>query len=189
MSAVSAPYGFRPAFHPSGVIRPKGLLGGIASGYGANLYIGAPVIMATTGVLNAAGTSGEILGVFAGCQFTPTGGRPVNGYWPTGQTYEAGTMIAFYYDDPAIVYAVQANGSLAQTSIGDEANCVNPTAGSNYTHFSTAGLSSSLAGDGNQAQFQIVGLQELQDNAWGDAYTQVLVRIAQPQFAAVNVAI
>jgi hypothetical protein len=130
-----------------------------------------------------------VVGIFAGCQYEPVGGQPTNGMWPASTAYVAGTMIAYYYDDPDIVYVTQASGSVAQTAIGDQANCVNPTTGSVYTHLSTSGLSNSLAGASSNAQFRIVGLHELEDNAWGDAFTMVHVKIAQHQFVADRAAI
>jgi hypothetical protein len=37
MSAISAPFGLRPAFHPSGLDRAQALANGIPSGYATNI--------------------------------------------------------------------------------------------------------------------------------------------------------
>jgi len=43
MSSTSAPFGMRPAFHPSGLDRATALAGGIASTYGSDILKGQPV--------------------------------------------------------------------------------------------------------------------------------------------------
>lgn len=190
MSAISTPFGFIPVYSRSGDIRPEAIAGGIASGYSASLYIYTPVQLTTTGVLNVGGTTGALVGVFAGCSYTVAGGITVTtGYWPANTTYNTGSMIANYYkDDGTFEYRVQANGSLAQTSIGDQANTVNPGNGNAYTALSTAALNSTLVGASSTGQWQIVNLEPNDNNAWGDAFTVVRVRLNQNQLAAASVA-
>ena len=96
-------------------------------------------------------------------------------------------MIAYIIDDPNQKYKIQANGSLAQTSVGDEADFVNPGSGSGV--WSTAQISTTLAGAGNQAQLRILGLATDVTTAWGDNYTDVVVEIARHQRRANKVAI
>ena len=43
MSSTSAPFGLRPAFHPSGLDRAQALANGIVSGYASNILKGQPV--------------------------------------------------------------------------------------------------------------------------------------------------
>jgi len=189
VSAVSAPFGFKPIFHPSGVIRPKALTNGIASAYNTAIYVGQPVKMLTTGVLAAAGAGDAIVGIFAGCEYVPSGGRPSGGYWPANQAYDSSQpMVAYYYDDPEMIYAVQCDGSLAQTSVFDEADYSNTTAGSTITGLSACTLSSTLKGSGNQGQWRVMDVYALENNAWGDAYTIVEVRVANHQFGGVQTA-
>lgn len=191
MSSVSAGFGFRPIYHPSGVIRPKALPGGIASGYATSIWKGDPVILATaTGTLQAAAVENDVIGIFGGVQYTPTvGARMVfSPYWPASTTYVAGSLVAFYWEDPDLVYEVQANGSIAQAAIGDQADMV-ASNGSNVTGQSSIQLDSSLAGAGVQEQFRITGLALYPDNAWGDAFTIVQVQIAQHVYRANKVAI
>jgi len=182
MAATLAPFGFKPIYHPSGVIRPKALIGGIVSGYGTAIFVGQPIKMATTGVIQAASADETILGVFAGCEYTPTGQRPSGGYWPDSTSYETGSMVAYYYDDPELIYAVQCDGSLAQTAVLDCANSSNTSNGSTTTGLSAATLSASLVGAGNPATWRDMDLYNVQDNAWGDTYTIAQVRIAEHQF-------
>jgi hypothetical protein len=108
----------------------------------------------------------------------------VSNYWPANTAYQAGTCVAYFYNDPLIVYEVQADGSLAQTAVGDQADLSNTTAGSATTGLSACTLSTTLAGAGASAQMRIVDLAPYPDNAWGDAFTIVRVTINEAQFQA-----
>jgi len=190
MSATNAPFGLRPAFHPSGLDRAQALAGGIASGYASDILKGQGVKLNTSGniVIIAAGDSMQ--GAFSGVEWTDTTGRRrVSNYWPASTTYTAGSCIAYFYNDPQIVYEIQADGSLAQTAIGDQADLSAVAAGSNTTGLSQCTLSSSLAGASSTATFKIVDLAPYADNAWGDAYTVVRVQLNKSQFQATVVAI
>ena len=188
MSATSAPFGMRPAFHPSGLDRAQALADGILSGYSSDILKGQPVKMDTSGVIQVAGTGDAFLGAFSGCEWTDTTGRRhVSNYWPASTAYQTGSCIAYFYNDPNIVYEIQCDGSLAQTSVGDMADLSNTTAGSTTTGLSQCTLSSTLVGAGNSAQMLIRDLAPYPDNAWGDAYTIVRVTINESQFnASVN---
>jgi hypothetical protein len=186
MSSTNAPFGMRPAFHPSGLDRASALADGILSTYSTDILKGQPVKMATGGVIQVAAAGDSFLGCFSGVEFTDTTGRRrVSNYWPANTAYQTGSCIAYFYNDPNIVYEIQAAGSLAQTSIGDEADLSNTTAGSTTTGLSACTLSTTLAGAGNSAQMRIINLAPYPDNAWGDSYTIVRATIAKYQFAGV----
>ena len=185
MSATNAPFGLRPAFHPSGLDRAQALAGGIPSGYASNILKGQPVeYLANNGVIQPVSATEAWSGAFAGCEWTDTTGRRrVSNYWPASTTYIAGSCIAYFYNDPNIVYEVQADGSMAQTSVGNEANFTNLTAGSTTTGLSQSTLgSATLVGSGNGGQMRIVDLGQQVNNAWGDAYTIVRVVNSKTQF-------
>ena len=184
MSATSAPFGLRPAFHPSGLDRAQALAGGIASAYGSDILKGQPVKYVTAGQINPAAAGDAFVGAFAGVEWTDTTGRRrVSNYWPANTAYQTGSCVAYFYNDPNIVYEVQADGSLAQSAIGDEADLSNTTAGSNVTGLSQCTISTTLAGSGNTAQMRIVDLAPYPGNAWGDSYTIVRATVAKFQFA------
>jgi len=190
MSSTNAPFGLVPSFHPSGLDRAVALTDGIASGYGSAILKGQPVQLDTSGNIIIATTSSSLQGAFAGFSWTDTTGRfRVSNYYPASTSYVAGSSTAYYYSDPNIVYIIQADGSLAQTSLGDQANFSNIAAGSTVTGLSQCTLSNSLAGASSTAQMKIVGLYGGIDNAWGDAYTVVQVQINKSQFQASVVAI
>ena len=184
MSSTNAPFGMRPAFHPSGLDRASALVDGITSTYSTAILKGQPVKMDTAGVIVVAAAGDSFLGCFSGVEWTDTTGRRrVSNNWPASTAYQTGSCIAYFYNDPNIVYEIQAAGSLAQTSIGDEADLSNTTAGSTTTGLSACTLSTTLAGSGTSAQMRILNLAPYPDNAWGDSYTIVRANIAKYQFA------
>lgn len=197
MSATLAPFGLRPAFHPSGLDRAQALAGGIASGYANAILKGQPVQYGTTanggtlGTLIPAGATGAIAGAFAGVEWTDTTGRRrVSNYWPANTAYETGSCIAYFYNDKQIVYEIQADGTMAQTTVGNEYNFTNVTAGSTTTGLSQATLGAATGvGNGVQGQLRVVDIAPYVDNAWGDAYTIVRVVVANSQFFGAETAI
>lgn len=191
MSSANYPFGMKAIRHINGKLMPppRAIPAGIASGYSSDIYYGSPVILNTSGNIVVGTTNADIIGVFAGCQYVPnaTSINTPSMSWTANTTYVTGTMVAYVYDDPNIIYEIQANGSLAQTSVGDQADFVNP--GSGTLDQSTCTISTTLAGAGNQAQLRIVGLSNRIDNAWGDAYTVVEVMIARHEYISNKVAI
>lgn len=184
MSTTSAPFGFRAAYNPSGVIRPRKYA--IAGGYTTAIYSGNPVMLeGTGGTITVAGTTGDILGIFAGCEYTDATGKPtVSNFWPASQTILAGTTVtAWVIDDYNTVFEVQNVGSVTQANIGEEAN-TSALSGSTLTGQATTTLA---APNGTtQSQFRIIGFGGQVDNAPGDTYTIVQVTIAQSQIAFTN---
>jgi hypothetical protein len=188
MSATNAPFGLRPAFHPSGLDRAQALAGGIPSAYNTDILKGQAVLyVAGSGTIEPVNATGDALsGAFAGVEWTDTTGRRrVSNYWPANTAYQTGSCVAYFYNDPNIVYEIQAAGSVAQTSIGLDANLSNFAAGSNVTGLSQATLNPSILSTGVQGQVQILDIAPYPDNDWGDAFTIVRVQVARRQIAAV----
>ena len=185
MSSLNQPFGMRPSFHPSGLDRAVALPNGIASAYGTGLLKGQPVALNTSGNIIAAVAGSAYQGAFAGHEFTDlTGRRQVSNQWVANTAYQTGSEITYYYSDPNIVYDIQADGSLAQTAIGDQANFTNISAGSTNTGLSQCTISTSLAGSSAVGDMRIIGLTPAVDNAFGDAYTIVQVQVSRSQFVA-----
>ena len=188
MSATSAPFGLRPAFHPSGLDRAQALAGGIASGYSSDILKGQAVmyVAATGNIQPVTATSDALSGAFAGVEWTDTTGRRrVSNYWPANTAYQTGSCVAYFYNDPNIVYEIQADGSVAQTSIGADANLSNFASGSNVTGLSQATLNHTTLSTGTQGQVQVLDIAPYPGNDWGDAYTIVRVQVARRQISAV----
>ena len=68
MSATSAPFGLRPAFHPSGLDRAQALAGGIVSAYGNDILKGQPVKYVTGGVIEEVTSTEAFVGAFDGVE-------------------------------------------------------------------------------------------------------------------------
>lgn len=181
MSSTNQAQGLVPAWHPAGTIRQVQDVDAIASGYATALYTGTPVKYTTDGTLVAVGTGADVcIGVFAGCQYTSNNKRFVSPYWPASQTYDAGSMLVNYTRDPGIVYEGQADGSVALSARWEGINLVDTSQGSTLTGFSTQRLNHTTTG-ATAATFQVVGLAPYDDNAWGDSFTKLWVKIASYQ--------
>jgi hypothetical protein len=193
LPAISSPFGVVPINHPSGTARPRVIANGIPSAYGTAIRWGQPVLLSTAGQIQPVlANNVDFCGVFGGCQFTDTLGRfRVSNFWPAGQTY-LGDFACFVdgFDDPDLIYEVQANGVVPQTALGDQANLINFADGATPPGFSQCMVdAAALAGVGVQGQLAIVdkGLQV--NNDWGDAFTILRVKIARHQFRANKTAI
>lgn len=187
MAATFNPFGLKPLYHPSGTVRPKAL--DIASGYATGLFqyglvaLGAPALGLIAGPI-----AGPIIGCFLGAEFTPSDGRRrYSNTWPASQV--ATQIVAYYTDDELITYEIQANTTVTEGLIGNQANAT-AEAGNTTTGFSTQALDvvGSITAAGN-ALLRIVGLTPGPLNAFGDAFTIVQVQIANHQFRATRAAI
>lgn len=184
MSATNAPFGFRPAYNPIGLDRAKKYT--IASGYGTAINKWAPVILNTNGTITAGTAGADIKGVFIGCEYLDSTGRPAySTFWPAGTT--GTSIVAWVADDLNNVYEVQADGSVPQSAIGDECDVSNVNSAA--SGLSQATVSATLAGAGAQGQFRIVGFGQQVDNTPGDAFTILQVQVARAQDSANKVAI
>jgi len=195
MSSTNAPFGLRPAFHPSGLDRAQALANGIQAvstsgnvslGYATTILKGQPVKMDTGGYIVVAAAGDAFLGAFAGVEWTDsTGRRRVSNFWPANESFQVGSVVAYFYSDPNIVYEIQTDGTLTQAALGAEADLSNTTNGSTTTGLSQATLSISVVASPNTAQMRIVDIAPYPDNAWGDTYVIVRATIAEFQFAGV----
>ena len=101
MSTTSQPFGLRPAYSPSGVIRPTAYT--IASAYGANLLQSQPVKIGSDGTLQAAAIGDRFIGSFQGVEFTDSDGRRrVSNKWTASTT--ATEIVAYATLDPNVVF-------------------------------------------------------------------------------------
>lgn len=184
MSSTNAPFGLRAAYSPSGTIRE--MASTIATGYNTDIYTGQPVKIGTNGTLEVAAAGEALIGVFAGCQYQPSGAqRPViSPSWPanTGAT----DIVAYYTMDPYIVYEIQADGPITQAEVGQQANFTN-VANSNGLGYSTCTMDAATASSGNY-QLRVVGIANAINNTAGDAYTIVQVQISNHEYVATRAA-
>ena len=167
MSSTSAPFGFRASFHNSGQIRPKAYV--IASGYAANIFQGDPVKLVDAGVVQLGTSDGTrsgtvdgilLLGIFAGCEYTDSLGKPtISSFWPTGTA--ATNVTAWVYDDPETLFEVQYTNpgtpgtTTMQTAVGEEMDWTVASPGGS----TATGLSNTQIGviQATSGQFQLTG--------------------------------
>lgn len=198
MSATYTPFGLKPVYHPSGIIRSLNYTG--AYDAAAVFYSGTPVSFdeATTAgtstlvVASNTPTAGmRLAGVFGGVEYTDASGRRTVSKWFGPALGTATDLVMWIFMDPEIVYEVQANGSLANTKVGQEFNFTAVTSGQIIGNgglgTSTAGLNPADVAVGTQAQVQVTGLGRDINNAWGDTATIVQVKLANDAFVAANV--
>jgi hypothetical protein len=188
MANLNAPRGLKPV---------KKLGGGsvtnstytIATGAGA-IYVGDVVELTGTGKNIQQVTAGNLnsLGVFGGCSYKASDGSIVhNGRWPG--SVGATEAVAIVYDDPDIVYAVQAN-TCAEADVGQLADWAT-SGGTASTGMSVGYLNVSAGTAVTGKDFQIIGLVPDGNNDYG-AYAKVLVRFAQHAYrgdAATNIGV
>ena len=183
MSATSAPFGLRPDYHPSGVVRPTAST--ILTGYASNILQNQPVKIVPSstgeGTLAAAAIGDRFVGTFQGVEFTDSDGRRrVSNKW-TASTV-ATEIVAYYTLDPTIVYEIQANATLDVTSVGKQYDFTTISAGSTTTGLSAMMLDAASAAA--NASLRVIGLTPGPDNAWGDTYPIVQVTISEHQNVA-----
>jgi hypothetical protein len=180
MSSVSAPFGLRPLYHPSGEVRP--LATTISVDYTTNIYQYSPVKL-VAGQLNLAAAAERAIGSFLGVRYVDVNGRPVfSNKWVA----QAGAteIIAWYTGDPWIVYEIQANGPILEDDIGEQADWTtnNTNSGNLTTGLSNVQLGTPASGASNG--LRIIGITKSPDNDWGDAFTNVNVQISEHQNVA-----
>jgi hypothetical protein len=188
---TSAPFGLRPAFHPSGTIRP--VAGTITTAYNANIFMNSPVGIIADGSIALAAAGGVAVagacGAFQGVEYqtTAVGPRVVANMWPANLA--ATQIVAYFTQDPAIVYEIQANATLTQAAIGQQFDwSTNDTnAGNVVTGLSNVTLN--VASSAANAGLRVIGLTPGPDNAWGDPFPVVQVQLSEHQFVATVAAI
>lgn len=183
MSTTSTPFGFQPVYHASGFVRPAAYT--LADNAAITLLQYQPVaINTTTGVVTPATVGGAFVGTFMGVEFTDSDGRRRVSNKFIANT-PATEVTAYITRDPAIVYQIQANGSIAISNIGNQFDFASISAGSTTVGLSTAVLdTASVVASGGTAQMRVIGITPGPDNAFGDAFTIVQVQIAEHQEVA-----
>lgn len=188
MSATSAPFGLRPAYHPSGLDRAREYP--MLANYATPIYKNTPVALVSNNI-NVASTAADFLGSFDGVTYTDVTGKPtVSNFWP-GALTGATNITAWVWDDPLTVFEIQSLGSIPTGSIGKQIDLdgASIASGSSATGLSTAMCTATLITSGSQGQLRILDINLSPTNAWGDAFTVLQVQIARSQFVSNKVAV
>ena len=178
MSATATPMGAEPV----GGLSACGSFSGkvrhikIASGYASNIFYGDFVKLVNTGTIEKdAGTATATpVGIFMGCFYTdPNTSQPTfNQMWPTGTV--ADDAMAYVLDDPDAVFRMQGDGSLAQTTLGNNIAIIQ-TSGSTTIGRSKNAVNAGTAATTNTLPLRILEFMDGPDSTVGDAYTDVLL--------------
>ena len=178
MAASAAPYG----------LRPVNLIGGrpfsgstrqikIASGYNVNIFHGDIVKLVAAGVVekDTGTTACTPVGVFMGCVFTdPTSEQKTfKQYWPASTV--ASDAYAYVVDDPDVLFQIQGDAAVAQTTLGSNFAIVQ-TAGSTSTGNSKVALDASTTASTATLPLRLVDFVDGPDSAVGDAFTDCIVK-------------
>jgi hypothetical protein len=220
MSTTFKPFGLKPVYHPSGLDRAVPFVGtnsfvagtSYSAPYslttGQSFFQYQPVGLTASGQLTIAATAAAtspVYGVFDGVEYTTAEGRRTLGKNASKVTLDAATSIVFWiFQDPALVYEAQVQGSATTAAIGTQYNFSAATGfttadgyviGVGGAGFSTTALAATAVASGAQGQVRVVGLgREVayptgELNAWGDAFTIVQVQIANNSFVAPKVSV
>ena len=192
MAATATPYGFKAVNELGGLPYAGSTRSFLIdpAGYNTNIYNGTIVYVNSSGYLNivtgtgadgttnsfpGSGTLTGAVGVFVGCTYVNAQGQVIySQYYPANTT---GVVSAYVIDDDRAVFQVQANGSMAQTTLGNNvylANAQSTSTGSTTTGNSNVAVSSSSVT--TTAAFRIIGFVNSTTSQVGDAYTDLLVK-------------
>lgn len=192
MPNLNAPNGFVPVRHlHGGTVRYTGGYT-IDSAQASDIFLGDAVIAdaAPTGDgnnIDVAVAGGELIGIFAGCQYTAANGDVVWAkQWVSGTATLGGAPAeAFVYVDPNIVFSAQVDGTIAAADIGNFADLV---AGAGNAATGVSGFEVSATTAGTIAQFQILGLSSQPEGIFtadiSTANPRVEVQIAESPYRA-----
>jgi len=198
MSSIASPYGLKAVNELGGLpyagstrtflINPAGLA--------SNIFYGQVVATNSSGYLTVVTTTGAdastnafpsgTVGVFVGCSYINTQGQVIYAqYYPSGTT---GVVSAYVIDDDRCVFQVQANGSMAQTKLGENvffASAQSTSTGSTQNGNSNSAVSTSS--QTNAAAFRVVGFVDMVGiSVVGDAFTDILVKFNPGQHSYSN---
>jgi hypothetical protein len=191
MATIASPYGLVPVRKADGtpyagardafLIDPAGVAERI--GYGsivilANGYVSLSLKTgsASGDTNNFGGTANNgALGVFVGCEYINGEGQLI-----FSQFYPEGTLNATAYivTDPGVTFQAQANGALAQVTLGQNVPVIAQTAtGSVSITTGKSNLVLNAAGAADAAKgLKVVGFSTRGTSEIGDAFTDVLVK-------------
>ena len=183
MSSVSQPFGLRPVYSPSGVVRPTAF--SILTGYGLNILQNQPVKIVTSstgeGTIAAAAINDRFIGTFQGVEFTDTDGRRrVSNKWTA--SLAATDIVAYVTLDPTIVYEIQSNAALTVADIGKQYDFT--TIGTGSTVVGISQMMLDVASAATNASFRLIGITPGPDNNWGDNFVIAQVQISEHQNVA-----
>ena len=178
MATSATPYGFRPI----------GLLGSgtwsdsirhisIASAYDTQIFYGDAVKLVSSGTIekDAGTTTMTPCGIFVGCRYTDPNTSQLTFAQQWTASLVASDAFAYVVDDPDVVWQVQADGTLAQTALGNNI-AVTQTAGSTAIGTSKNSVTISTIATTKTLPLRIIGFVDGPNSAVGDAFTDIICK-------------
>jgi hypothetical protein len=183
MPATASPFGLRPSYSTSGIMRPEAFT--LASGYNTDIFQYQPVAIGVgapnDGTLIAGAPGLRIIGVFMGVEWTDSDGRRrFSNKW-TANTVGSEIVAYSMRDQQPTVYEIQSNAALTIADVGKQYDW-SVASGSAIVGISTQSLN--VASAAANAGLRLLGLAPGPDNAWGDAFVNVRVQISEHQDVA-----
>jgi len=169
MANKDAPFGLRPVGELGSNIQNGGTSKYlITSADSQAIYKGDLVKLEATGYITKTDNSDAVasIGVFNGCFYNdPTTQKPTwKNYYPGSITPTVGNIEAFVYDDPNKLFLIQADGVIAQSSVGRNSNLVY-AAGSTINGQSKTEMNSTTENAGVTGQLRIIRISEDPENS------------------------
>ncbi|CAB4142919.1 hypothetical protein UFOVP435_35 [uncultured Caudovirales phage] len=206
MPTTSQPFGFRPAYHPSGRLAPNEMINALQPGAAVTLWRGQPFFLTGSGAAGAsqispvAATTDIVAGVFWGVEYTDVNGRRIySTQWQsgtiTGVPAGVADIRAYVFNDPDTIYEVQTSAPLSGTNVvpanGINGRQVNTSNFGDNTGV-LVGLSRSMVSGAAvnaaaQGQWAVVDRGRQVDNDWSDPFVILQVRQAVSPFRAARV--
>ena len=180
MSQLAAPFGLRPAYSPSGIVRP-GPLGTIVSAHPADIFQSEPVMINAGGFLVGAAPGARAIGTFQGVEWDDTEGRHRVGNRWIANTVATNIRAYYIQAQDTVMYEIQANAALTQAALGQQYDWT-ALAGSAITGLSSVALD--VASAGANAGLRVLGINPGPDNEITDPFPIVLVQVSEHQTVA-----
>ncbi len=170
MANDDAPMGLWPISHPSGCLRKNVFGNYIIDANTAGALARGDLVSSEAGgniELSAANDGVIVCGVFWGCEYVDADGQiHHSAYIPATKTGFTG-MKAHVYDDPTIVFGVQADSGTDLT-VASVFNTANHVAGTSDSTRKLSGHELDSSDVGTGSQLKILGLVDMPNNAWGE---------------------
>ena len=191
MANVNKPFGLRPIGNLSATGAQKQYAYEIADNQSGAIFQG-DLVTVFDGYLvkfNPA-THTAAVGVFNGCNYVdPSSGKPTwKNFYPGSVNITSGKITAEVLDDPNQLFIIQADEDIVQADIGKNADVTAATTGSTVTGVSAMTLDSSTIDKTAALNLKIVGVYDVPENALGEDYTLVVVKINEHLYGSAGVA-
>ena len=191
MANVDKAFGLRPVGNVTGRVTGAQYGYQIADNQAGAIYQGDLVALSAGYIVKfVAADHATAIGVFNGCFYTdPTSGKPTyKNYYPGSVNITSGTIQADVIDDPNQLFVIQADDSVAQADIGQNAPVATGSTGSNVTGVSNMELDASAIAATSTLALKILGAYNSPDNALGSANVDVIVKINTHSLGSVGTA-